>query len=263
MEKNKLLLPHIRASRYLFARFLLVFTFFSFTLLAQIPDKPNPERLVNDFAAMLTPQEVEALEAKLVALDDSTGNQIAIVTVPNLGGDDVANYGNQLFRKWAIGHKDKNNGVLILLSAEEHKSHIEVGYGLEGAIPDVICKRLLQDEMKPLFKQGKFYEGLDVGSTILSKLASGEYKASDYGGGNKKMGKRGPAKPLSPMQIIFGIIFFIIAIVVISKNPWLLLLLMNSGGRRGGGFGDFSGGRGDFGGFGGGSSGGGGASGDW
>lgn len=251
-------------SAWLFAAvcFLLIFSFRG-TVLAQIPDKPDPPRLVNDFAQMLSPQQIQQLEQQLVALDDSTGNQIAIVTVTTLGDYEVADFSEQLFQKWGIGQKNKNNGLLILISKNEHKSHIEVGYGLEGAVPDVVCKRILQDEMKPLFKKGQFYEGLSRAANILSKLASGEYKTSDYTDANRPAKQSG--KKSSPFSSIIGIIILIIVIRVLMKNPWLLLFMGSGGGggRSGGGFGDFSSGRGDFGGFGGGSSGGGGASGDW
>jgi uncharacterized protein len=262
LVKNNTTVPNRQAGFWARCLFVLFCLIAAGQIFAQVPERPNPPHLVNDLAGMLSEEEAQRLEYKLVALDDSTGNQIAILTVPNLNDNDISAFANEVFNNWGIGHKDKNNGILILLARDERKSHIEVGYGLEGAIPDVVCKRILQDVMKPLFKQGQFYEGLHQGTDILAKLSSGEYKASDYAS-PKKYG-RGKAAPLTGMQKIIGFIVLLLILWAVIKNPWLLLLFMNSGGRRGGGgFGDFSGGRGDFGGFGGGSSGGGGASGDW
>ena len=240
------------------ALFFSLLLCFSVSLTAQVPAKPDPPHLVSDLGGMLQPDEVNALEQKLLAYEDSTSNQIAIVTVPTLGGFDVAQFADELFEKWGIGQKGKNNGLLILLARDEHKTHISTGYGLEGPVPDALAKRILQEVMKPLFKKGQFYQGLSDGVNYLEKAAAGEYKAPPKAKTVKKS--------IGLFKGILMLIFIIIALVAISKNPWLLLLFLNNGnrgGRGGGSWGDFSGGGGSFGGFGGGSSGGGGASGDW
>jgi uncharacterized protein len=238
-----------------------------------IPPRPNPPRLVNDLAGMLQPQQVAQLERKLVAYNDSTSSQIAVVTVPTLGNYDIAGYAQQLYESWGIGQKNNNNGVLILVAQQERKVRIQPGYGLEGAIPDALAKRIITNTITPAFKEDRYYEGLDRSTDQLIALAKGEYKADPATQSRPSRGREDSSGS--------GIGFWLIIAVLI-----LFILLRNrgggSGGRRnrgfGGGmippiiFGDFSGGRGvfgggggggGFGGFGGGSSGGGGASGDW
>ena len=137
---------------------------------------PNPPRLVTDKASILSIQQAEILEEKLVALDDSSSNQIAIVTVQSLNGYDVADYANKLFRDWKIGNKKTNNGVLILVAPNERRIRIEVGYGLEGAIPDITANDIIDNIITPRFKEGNFYAGLDGAVDALAAAAVGEYK---------------------------------------------------------------------------------------
>lgn len=235
-----------------------------FALLAKAQDilpKPNPPRLLVDNAALFATQDAEFLEKKLKILDDSTSNQIAVVTISTLGDYPIEEYAVKLFRSWGIGDKKKNNGILLLIAKEDRKIRIEVGYGLEGAIPDMIAQQIIDDILKPAFKRGAYFTGVDEATTILAKAAVGEYKE-----------KRKPTKD-EPWG-------FVILVVIIA----ILLLGSGRGGRGGGGGmmsrrgyrtffpmvgGDSWGGGssrgfgGGFGGFGGGSSGGGGASGGW
>ena len=149
---------------------LLVFIFLltSFCVNAQIdkviPKKPSPPRLVNDFAGMLTPEQVHALENKLVAYNDSTSSQIAVVTVESLEGYEDEEYALALGREWGVGGRDFNNGVIILISKQDRKSRIEVGYGLEGAIPDITAKTIIEHDLTPNFREGNYYRGLDEGN---------------------------------------------------------------------------------------------------
>jgi uncharacterized protein len=262
--------------------FILI-VLFSCRIAAQdFPEKPVPPRLVNDFAGLLSQQEVNALEKKLVAYDDSSSTQIAIVTLTDLHGYDIADYAQRLAEKWGIGQKGLNNGVIILVKTKTSESsrgevNISPGYGLEGAIPDLTCKQIIENEILPEFKAGNYYEGLDKATGILMSLASGEFPPDQYG---KSKGNDSGA--LAPFVIF---IIFIIIMMFIRRSGgsnhkhlssrglplWMLLSMMNSGSNRhsgswggfsgGGGFG--GGGGGGFGGFGGGSFGGGGASGSW
>ena len=241
-----------------------------------IPDKPYPPRLVNDFAGILNSNEINTLERKLVAFDDTTSTQIAIVTVNDLGGYDRSDFAFRLAEKWGIGQKGLNNGVLILVKPKTNTSDGQVfiapGYGLEGAIPDLTCEDIIDYEMIPSFRNEDYYGGLDKAASTLMSLASGEFKADEYG--KKAAGDSGGLVPF--------IIIVIVIIIIMSmrskggKNQrhisdkglplWLLLSMMNSGGsRHSSNWGGFSGGRGGggFGGFGGGSFGGGGAGGSW
>lgn len=244
---------------------LLCFFFSSSILFAQIfPERPN--RLVNDYTGTLSADEVNTLERKLVAYNDSTSTQVSVVIVNSLEGYDVADYANRLAEQWGIGQKEKNNGVIVLTSIQDRRVTIQTGYGLEGVLPDAICKRIIEKEITPEYKRGNYYQGLDNATTAIFKFAAGEYTASNY----KKGGK-------FPFALI--ILFFIVFVWLMSRSKrkyqnigtrgsdipfWMLLGGLGGGGRsHGGSWGNFNSGGGGFGGFGGGSFGGGGASGSW
>lgn len=243
----------------------------------EVPPRPSPPRLVNDLAGMLRPDEIQALEQKLVAYNDSTSSQVAVVTVPTLGDYDIFDYAQKLYETWGIGQRGRNNGVLLLVAEKERRARIHTGYGLEGAIPDALAKRIISNTIVPAFKEQRYYEGFDRATDQLFALAKGEYKADQTTAPPRRSRADDSGSGWLFWVIIGGLILFI--------------LLRNRGGGGGYGrssrgfggmmppiiFGDFSGGRGvfgggggswgggggGFGGFGGGSSGGGGASGDW
>ncbi len=256
--------------------FLISIILFSASLSAQdVLPKPNPARLVVDDAHVLSPEQRDILEQKLVAFDDSTSNQISIVTIASLNDYAIEDYANKLFRTWGIGSKN-NNGILILVAANDHKIRIEVGYGLEGAIPDVTASDIIDNDLKPNFKTGDYYHGFDLAIESLGKAAAGEYKVAKQ---TDDSGNSGGGSIFGFLIIIFVIIMLISrggrgGGGMMSRRGYGSLfwpLLFGSGfggGGRGGGFGGFGGGGfggggGGFGGFGGGSSGGGGASGGW
>ena len=243
-----------------------------------IPPRPTPPRLVNDLAGLLQPEQAAALEQKLVAYDDSTSSQIAVVTVPTLGDQEVAAYAEALFTAWGIGRKGKNNGLLVLVSVQPRKAWIQTGYGLEGAVPDALAKRIVSNTLAPAFRQGQFYAGLDRATDQLIALAKGEYKADPN---EKQSVDNGNGRGGSNFGFWLVIAFLVLFFLLRSRGGG-----NNNRGRGGFGggfmppiiFGDFSGGRGvfgggggfgggsgggGFGGFGGGSSGGGGAGGGW
>ncbi|MEO6612206.1 MAG: TPM domain-containing protein [Chitinophagaceae bacterium] len=247
-----------------------IFFLFSFCAIAQIekeiPARPSPPKLVNDYTGTLTPVQVQALEDKLVAYDDSTSTQVVIVIIPTLNGYDISEYGLALGRKWGIGGKEFSNGAIILVAKDDHKLRIEVGYGLEGAIPDITAKSIIDNSLTPSFKEDNYYRGLDRATDDIIKAAAGEYKApANY---NKKTKGGGWGS-------ILGLIILFILLGAfgggrgsggtMSGAGWILgSMLGNAGGRSSGGWGGGSGGGGGgFGGFGGGGFGGGGASGSW
>ena len=253
--------------------FLLVTVFSVAGVIAQnVLPKPNPPRLVNDAANVLSSEEVASLEQKLVALDDSTSNQIAVVLIKTLGDYSIEDYAQKLFREWGIGNKKTNNGVLIIAAIDDRKIWIQVGYGLEGAIPDIVASTIYHDEIAPLFKEKKYYLGIDNGINALTKAAVGEYKI--------KSNRAVKSKSTSGKSIILFIVIVFVIILFLSRGnrgggggsgigglaEGLLLGSLLSGGRGNdggwGGGGSDSGG-GSFGGFGGGDSGGGGAGGSW
>lgn len=238
---------------------------------------PNqPRGMVNDYANMLSSSEVNQLEQKLRNYRDTTTNVIAIATIASLEGNSVEEVAATTFSKWKMWEGDRYNGVLLLISRDDRKFRIEVGYGLEGAIPDVMANRILNDILTPNFRQGNIYGGIDRATDAMIQLAAGEFE-----GFPERQNSEGGSIPIDVI-----IIFVIIIIVLISRgrggkhgggkrtlsgSDVLLWGLLSSGGPRrgggssfGGGFG--SGGGGGFGGFSGGGgfgSGGGGASGGW
>ena len=233
-----------------------------------LPPRPTPPRLVNDLAHLLQPVEAEALERKLVTYNDSTSSQIAVVTVASLDGDDIADYAQKLYEAWGIGRKGKNNGILVLVAQQEHQARIQTGYGLEGAVPDALAKRIISNTLVPAFRQNQYYAGLDKGTDELIALAKGEYKADPADA--RPQGRRdGSGFPF------WAIIILLVVVFTILRNRgggggnrgigggFIPPIIFGGGfGGGGGGFGG-GGGGGGFGGFGGGSSGGGGASGSW
>ncbi len=238
-----------------------------------IPNRPSPPKLVNDFTGkFLTPEQVQALEQKLVAYDDSTSNQVAIVVVENLEGYSADDYAIALGRKWGVGNKEFNNGVVILISTGggqgNRKVSIQVGYGLEGRVSDLITKAIIDNAIIPNFKEGNYYRGLDKATDDIITAAAGRYTApKGYGKGKGK-------------GIGFGAILFIIIMIILFSSKgggrgggmvsrrgyrdfgtgWIIGTLLSGGGGGGSSGGGSSGG---FGGFGGGSFGGGGSSGSW
>ncbi len=258
--------------------FLSVFVLSVFA--QDIPERPNPPRLVNDLANVLSDQEEQQLESELVQFDQSTSTQITIVTVPSLEGNEISDFTFRLGEKWGVGSKDKNNGIVVVFKQktgnEKGEVFVAVGYGLEGIIPDAVANRtVVENEMIPRFKNNDIFGGLYAGTKVLMSLAAQEYTAQDYqqkAGGKKSEG-----------GAFFIIILVIIVLVSLFKGGrgrhynggssipfWIALSLLGSGNRGGGSFGGFSGGSGGFGGggggfggFGGGSFGGGGAGGSW
>ena len=135
---------------------------------AQIPERPNPPRLVNDFAGVLSKNEFSNLEETLESFARQTSTQIVVVTVADFDGQDKAEYAFDLGEKWGVGQKGKDNGIVVLLKPKTGNSRGEVfvasGYGLEGVLPDAIINRdVVDNEMIPRFKQNDYYGGLAAG----------------------------------------------------------------------------------------------------
>lgn len=240
------------------------------SLSAAIPEVPSPQRLVNDFASIFTISQRVALESELVAFDDSTSNQIAVVTVSTLDGMPSSQYATELHRKWGVGGS-KNNGIVILIKPktayESGDVFISVGYGLEGAITDAWCKRIIEQKMIPHFRDGNYYLAVVDAVDQLKALACGEISEP-----------RDDSDEEIYAAIVSGIImllFLILLIKLINKKSnggngnyrggggRYIYIPPSPGGRSSGlGGGGFSGG-GGFRGFGGGMAGGGGAGGRW
>ncbi|HNU20877.1 MAG: TPM domain-containing protein [Bacteroidales bacterium] len=258
--------------------FLLFTSLFFITSLKadDLPPRPFPPRLVNDLAGIIDPYAIIQLEQKLVAFNDTTSTQIAVVTVPSLCGYDIADFTDRLAEKWGVGQKGKDNGVMILVKPKNNEGNgyvrISVGYGLEDVITDAVARRIIEKEMIPYFRQGDYTKGIMAGTEVIMNLSSGKFKAEDYIGGDPNA-----AIGIAIFIIILGGIFlmrFLFSPFAIGRSSsfWPMIVLMNMFGRGGhkgkwdnfsSGSGWFGGGGSSFGGFGGGSFGGGGASGSW
>ena len=241
-----------------------------------IPAPMEPQRLVNDFAGIFTHSQRDSLERVLVAFDDSTSNQITVVSVETLAGRDVDEYAVRLANEWGIGTKQRNNGVLLLIKPRGFDNNyidvtIQVGRGLEGAIPDAYASRIIRNIMGPLLRENMYFPAIVKGCDELKALAAGEIS-------EPRDGEEDVPGWVIAVGFLMMFIGIVIVIVVIDKydrkhggtgfgggsgssgrggGP----IIFGGGHSRGGGWGGGSFGGGGFGGFGGGSFGGGGASG--
>ncbi|MCR4426348.1 MAG: TPM domain-containing protein [Firmicutes bacterium] len=235
------------------------------------PGRPSPPRLMNDLARMLTPAERDQIEAKLLALESATGVQFAVVVVRDLGGVSVEEYAVRLFEEWGIGERASDNGLLLLISEQDRAVRFEVGYGLEGDLPDGLVGRIMDETLLPNFRRGDYARGILEAISAVERRLTGETSPL-------------PAQPsatsgLSPDEAA-AIVFVVIVVVIMVLNgvfrgrfpggpggtrPNTRPYFPFGPGPRSGGWTPRppgSGGRG-FGGFGGGRSGGGGASRKW
>jgi len=244
------------------------------------PFPPKPNTLVTDYTNTLTGDQKQSLENKLVAFDDSTSTQLAVVIMKSVGEYDINEYAAKLGRAWGVGQQSKNNGIVLLVALNDHKVAIQTGYGEEGALPDITTQQIIQEDIVPRFKQNDYYGGLNAATDDIIKYTKGEYKQ------DKKKQKQANNDDGGNIGFIIIIVIFILILIfrrrggggggrIIGRRGgaspfwWFLAGNMLGGGSRGGGWGGFSGGGdsggggGGFGGFGGGSFGGGGSSGSW
>lgn len=243
---------------------------------------------VVDNAHLLSATVRESLTQKLAALERQTGDQVVVATLPTLSGYDIETYSNSLFRRWALGQKQMNNGVLLVVAPNEKRVRIEVGYGLEGVLTDAMSAVVINTLILPNFRDGKFENGIIEGVAAIDDILNGSKADFDA---RVKAHQKIENEKLERQQnqdiIINVIAFFIFCIFVVlpilasifgtkvgpGRYRWLgivfVLWFLGSGrgggygGGFGGGFGGSSGGFGGGFGGGGGSSGGGGASGQW
>lgn len=210
----------------------------------------QPYRLVNDFANVLNDAQEQQLENKLLDYNDKTSTQIYVVAIDSLNGFAIEDYALRVGRNWKIGQKDKNNGILILLSISDRNVDIEVGYGLESSISDYDSRHIINELIIPAFKDENYYEGLDNATTRIIQLADGTY-TNDTKDNYQD----------SPISILWIIAFIVILIYLMYRFPLvsrIVFFVLSSGGGSSG-----SRSSGGFGGGGGGSFGGGGSSGRW
>lgn len=236
------------------------------TALQAAPDFPALSGRVVDEAALMSHSQAQELTQQLAAFEKRSGIQLVVVTVDNLQGETIEEYGYQLGRHWGIGQKGKDNGVLLLIAQDERKVRIEVGYGLEGDLPDAIAANIIHGRILPAFKRGDMVAGIMAGSQSIMQALAGSYQPLE----------QSPKEPYDgPWQFILVVIAMIVLHILSGggggpggrrRTTYTAggLELGSFGNRSGGSFsGGSFGGSGDSFGGGGGSFGGGGASGGW
>lgn len=236
--------------------YLLLFASLTF---AQNIKAPTLTQWANDFSGTLSSEETAALNNRLKTYEDSTSNQLVLCMISSLNGEVLEDYAYAVARQNNVGTKQNNNGVVLLVAKEDRKLRIEVGYGLEGALPDALASSIIRNEIVPYFKRDQYYEGINAGIDAIIATIAGEYKAE----------RKNTGKERSMPSIFFIILIIMILSSIFRKRKGGLggfitgaTLGSLAGGRRsgwggGGGFGGggFSGGGGGFGG--------GGSSGSW
>lgn len=249
---------------------LLILLIFPLKIEAKEVSFPQPQGYVNDFAGVISAEDASKIEGLAKELEDKTTAQIAVVTIKSTAPETIDTYAVKLFEKWGIGKKGKDNGVLLLVAVEDRQVRIETGYGLEGAIPDVLSHRIIEENIIPYFKSRDYSQGIFSGTLAILKLIANEYRI-------ELSQIKEPIPTTFPQQKelpLTAIIPLILIILLFGRFFLPLIFLPHTYGRRrygsswysGGGFGGgISGGvfGGGFGGFGGGRSGGAGATGRW
>jgi uncharacterized protein len=224
---------------------------------------PPPPTHVTDTTGTLTAEQLATLDRALAEFEQKTSNQIVVLMIPTLAGDSLEDFSIRLAERWKPGAKEKDNGVILLIVKDDRKLRIEVGYGLEGALPDAMAGAIIRNEIGPRFRKGDFYGGIAAGLRGIAAATQGEYKAPQVA---KRRRRR------SPLGAFWSILLFLLFMGGFGGfrrrrlGYWglgsAIFLGMSHrgsssgrGGFGGGGFGGFSGGGGGFGG--------GGASGGW
>ena len=166
---------------------------------------PDLEGRVNDYASLLSPSTVSQLESMLEELEESDSTQIVVLTIPSLEGETIEDFSLEVAETWQIGHEGSDNGALLVISSGDRKLRIEVGYGLEGRLTDMVCGRIIRHVIVPRFKEGRFDPGVLEGVQAMIEAVRGEFKGAGQGKGAARTGEEDPG-------LMFGIfvIFFII-----------------------------------------------------
>ena len=233
---------------------------------------PQSGQWVVDQAGLLSSVEEQTLERTVRFYADTTSTQIVIVTLPDLGGQDIALYATELGQQWGVGQKDQDNGIVILVSRDDHKVFIATGFGLEAAIPDVVVNRILNEIVLPDFKQGRFYAGLAGAVDALILAAAGEFTAERTPRVITRTRRRRNRSFSGLLYVVMMIVFFVVSSFGrgggrgggrrYRRHGGLPFIIWGAASGFGGGS-SFGGGGFGGGGFGGGGFGGGGAGGSW
>ena len=214
-------------------------------LLAAEVMPPAPPAYFNDYAGVVSSGTAARLNQTLADFERQSSDQILVAVYPTLQSDsDVADYCVRVFRSWGVGQKAKNNGAVLFVFVKDHKLFLQTGYGLEGVLPDALCKRIIDEQITPRFKAGDFDGGLTAGVTAILAATKGEYQGNGQTVNDQK-GGQGSSGSFAGV-LIFGFIFLVVVISRIfspRRRGWFY-----TGGGWGGGGGGFGGGGGGGGG---------------
>jgi uncharacterized protein len=251
---------------------LLLILWLWFSVALSLPAEtipPKPANYFNDYAGVVRPEAARALDEELRQFERESSNQIVAAVFQKMdSASSVEDYAQRVFDAWKVGQEKPDNGAILLVFIQDRKMRIHTGYGLEGALPDITCRQIIENEIRPPFRQGNYEEGLRAGLAAMMKATRGEYKGTGAVAGDRR-------RPSIPWPLIIFLGFVLINILANLRASRRRGTYYDRGGRHreGGGWifipsgGGWvgGGGGGDWGGFsgGGGMSGGGGASGDW
>jgi uncharacterized protein len=257
-------LQELRANRLPFCVAIL-FWLLAFSSHAAEVIPPKPDRYFNDYAGVVSKEAAQRFNEQLAQFERETSDQVVVAVFPKMQSDsDIADYTQRVAQTWGVGQKERRNGVVLFVFIQDRKMFIEVGYGLEGALPDATAFDITERHIKPLFRTGNYESGLATGIDLICKAIRGEYKGS----GKTVAGQRHGGNAFSLLPFII----FVIVLIIISRlmgrlggygyssgREGPIFLPMGGGGGGwssggGGGFSGFSGGGGSFGGGGAGSS---------
>jgi len=191
----------------IFARFALFLALILLPHVSHALDVPALKGRVNDYANLLSPEAATRLEQKLAGFERATTNQVAVLTIPSLLGDNIDQFSIQVAEQWKLGQQGKDNGVLLIIAQTERKVRIEVGMGLQGVLPDITAGQIIRDVMRPHLKSGNFDQALNVGVDAIIAATKGEFKASPQDGA-----KRPHKKKSSSFSTLLVIALVVIAV---------------------------------------------------
>jgi uncharacterized protein len=248
--------------------FAILLAAWCFAAHAAVVIPPRPAQWFNDYAAVVSPAAAARLNQTLQDFERESSSQVVVAIFAKMeSASSIEDYTIRVAQAWQVGQKDKKNGIVLFVFVQDRKMFIQVGYGLEGALPDATCKRIIEDEIKPRFRNNDFDGGLSAGVAAILAATKGEYKSSGRTAGQSP-DSQGPGSfiVLGGMTLLFALFIFFFVKVRLAGGYWHGMTLGSGGWSSGGsGWGGGGGGSSGGGGFsgGGGSFGGGGAGGSW
>lgn len=181
-ELQNFLIPDLQRIRRRYLIFFVVVMMHVFLASVNAREVPVLTGRINDYASMISPEVRASIERKLRAFEDAESTQVVVLTVPSLEGEPIEKFSIKVAKTWKIGQKEKDNGVLLIVSKEDRRIRIEVGLGLEGRLTDLQAGRIIRDSIKPAFKNQDFDNGFIDGVDAIISSVKGEYKATSQQG---------------------------------------------------------------------------------